>query len=476
MKNNKKLRWIMVIVLILIIIVIGVAYAFWSLTDNQKKGNKIATACIKITYEEDADSAINLEDAYPLSDEDGLNQTPYTFKITNSCSKSVKYSVNLDILTDLEDPSSLELDYVKVDLNGNSSSILSSYDTTFTSVSNAFTSKKLYVGELSGNESKSFELRLWLDEDTPIEKGEDKYFSSKIIVTTAQSSDFIEDDSDEVEEETKTILASYITTLASTDTTNLAYDGTEDNNLRYIGADPSNYLCFDEDCSNGKWRVIGIMNNMQTESNGTQSLVKIIRADIVGQYAWNSSNTNDWTTSSLNVLLNSGDLYETYIKSYDNLFESVVWNLGGYSTANGVLTSSYYTYERGTTVYGSNPTTWTGKIALMYPSDYGYATSGGNTTNRETCLAKDLYNWDSSSVSDCKNNDYLYNSSWYQWILTPYSSNSVRVFHVNSTGYVDTFYVYDHNLVVRPVGYLKSDVVISGGEGTSDSPWIISKS
>src|SRR5574344_165041 len=30
--------------------------------------------------------------------------------------------------------------------------------------------------------------------------------------------------------------------LAKTDTTNLAYDGTVDNNLRYIGADPNNYI------------------------------------------------------------------------------------------------------------------------------------------------------------------------------------------------------------------------------------------
>ena len=44
-----------------------------------------------------------------------------------------------------------------------------------------------------------------------------------------------------------------------------------------------------------------------------------------------------------------------------------------------------YEKERGTTVYSERPTKWTGKIGLMYPSDYGYATSGGSTTNREAC-------------------------------------------------------------------------------------------
>jgi hypothetical protein len=272
-------------------------------------------------------------------------------------------------------------------------------------------------------------------------------------------------------------LAEYITALAETDTTNLAYDGTSDNNLRYIGADPSNYLCFDEDCSNGKWRVIGIMNNIETESNGTQSLVKIIRADNVGKYAWDSNNVNDWDTSSLKDELNSGDLYETYIKGYDNLFESVIWNLGGWSSEY-TTTSNWYTYERGTTVYSGRPTTWTGKIALMYPSDYGYATSGGSTTDRATCLSINMNNsyWGNSSYSNCKNNDYLYNSSYRQWTLTPYSSSSYGVFCVGYTGYVGFDVAYAYGGAVRPVGYLKSDLTILNGDGSSGNPWIISES
>ena len=71
----------------------------------------------------------------------------------------------------------------------------------------------------------------------------------------------------------------------------------------------------------------------------------------------------------------------------------------------------FYKRERGTTVYSGRSTSWTGKVGLMYPSDYGYATSGGTTTNRASCLAKEMYNWDDSSVSDCKNNDWMYNSN-----------------------------------------------------------------
>jgi hypothetical protein len=462
MKKNKKIKWIIAIILTIVIIFIGISFALFSITKIQTKENELATLCLDFQFEEDEDSAIDLEDAIPITDKQGLSSTPYTFTITNNCSASLQYAVNLDILTDLDDEDSLQLKYVKSSLNNDNVSLLSEYDDTTTNISGAYSSKELYAGILAGNSSKNFELRLWVDKDTPMDEGMDKYFYSKIVVTNTRK-------------ELK--LTEYIAKVLETDKTSLVYDETDDNNLRYIGADPNNYLCFDKNCSNGEWRVIGIMNNIETESNGTQSLVKIIRADNVGKYAWDSNNVNDWDTSSLKDELNSGDLYETYIKGYDNLFESVIWNLGGWSSEY-TTTSNWYTYERGTTVYSGRPTTWTGKIALMYPSDYGYATSGGSTTDRATCLSINMNNsyWGNSSYSNCKNNDYLYNSSYRQWTLTPYSSSSYGVFCVGYTGYVGFDVAYAYGGAVRPVGYLKSDLTILNGDGSSGNPWIISES
>ena len=107
----------------------------------------------------------------------------------------------------------------------------------------------------------------------------------------------------------------------------------------------------------------------------------------------------------------------------------------------------------------------------MYPSDYGYATSGGSTTDRETCLNTELYNW--NDYDDCFNNDWLYDSSKDQWTLTPESSNSYDVFLVNSLGYVDDRFAY-YRYVVFPAIYLSSNVKISGGEGTESSPYELS--
>ncbi len=68
-------------------------------------------------------------------------------------------------------------------------------------------------------------------------------------------------------------------------------------------------------------------------------------------------------------------------------------------SSNG-LASHFINTKRGTKVYSGRGTSWTGKVGLMYLSDYGYATSGGATTNRASCLAKELTKWDDSSVSD----------------------------------------------------------------------------
>ena len=96
--------------------------------------------------------------------------------------------------------------------------------------------------------------------------------------------------------------------------------------------------------------------------------------------------------------------------------------------------------------------TWDGKIALMYPSDYGYA-----STDTE-CRSK-------LSSTNCKNENWLFNSA-YQWTLSPYSGNEISVFRVYPDGDVNSFDASD-TLGVRPALFLKSDVVRAGGTGES---------
>ncbi len=275
-------------------------------------------------------------------------------------------------------------------------------------------------------------------------------------------------------------LTDKIATLAATDSTNFATDD-PDNNIRYIGKDPNNYVYFncsdytnqtDDTCE--KWRIIGLFNNMTKEDGTKENLIKIIRDSPLGSIAWDIYRLNDWSAASLQTTLNDdyyNGTYDTGALKNDatrNAIESVVWNLGGLRDAENIV-STFYIAERGTEVYSGRPTTWTGKIGLMYPSDYCYATAGGITTNRATCMTTNLYDWIESEVSDCKSNDYLFKAA-YEWTLMPNSSGSRTVFSVN-TGFVNGVGLVNSTYGARPTIYLKSNISIASGEGTSESPY-----
>ena len=292
------------------------------------------------------------------------------------------------------------------------------------------------------------------------------------------------------------IATDYIISLADS-SSELVYDETSDNNLRYIGADPNNYVSF----NNELWRIIGVMNNIDDGTGKKETRLKIIRDESIGNYSWDNKGEygeNDWTTSALQMVLNSGAYYNrtsgecpygqngtTTSCDFSNnglteeaktIIGNAVWNLGGtenYTSSSDGLTSQWYGYERGTTVYSGRLPAWTGQIGLMYPSDYGYATSGGSTTNRDMCLTTELWSW--NNLNDCYSNDWLYQGGPDdQWALTPFSGDSSNVIRVNSSGSVYRSYTTNESYVVFPALYLSSNVKITDGDGSHDKPFTLS--
>ena len=106
------------------------------------------------------------------------------------------------------------------------------------------------------------------------------------------------------------------------------------------------------------------------------------------------------------------------------MIASVTWHLGGYSSTSAT-SSAFYGYERGTTVYSGRPTSTTGYIGLMYPSDYGYSVLSSSCT-RTTNLG-------SYNSAKCAGQSWLYGKG-YEWTLTPDSSSSDCVFSLYYNG------------------------------------------
>ena len=459
MKNKKIIILSIVGFLLLVSIVVATSYAYFTanVSGNKDTNNVVVTNGVMALEYKDGEE-INLGNAIPGS------SVSKTFTVKNTGNVSTNYTIYFSELSN-KFVDKTDLVYTLTSSDGGKNVA----QTQVPSTNEAMVSN--YAIEAGKTHTYTLTIT-FLNKDENQNDNMNVSFRTKIGIN--ESVEYVEP---------AVPVSQSIAELAATDTTNFASDD-PDNNIRYIGADPSNYVYFNcSDYSNQsdstceKWRIIGVFKNMTKEDGSKEDLVKIIRDDSLGKIAWNSIDVNDWSTASLQTTLN-GDYYNgTYATgafkndSTRNAIESVVWNLGGSSTNNDVTASMFYERERGITVYSGRPTTWTGKIAIMYLSDYGYATAGGTTTNRASCLAKELYNWDGSGVSDCKNNDYLFKSAYNQWTLAPHSSNSDRAFIVYSKGYVNDF-VVDITYGVRPAAYLKSSISLSSvGDGSSTSPY-----
>ena len=288
-----------------------------------------------------------------------------------------------------------------------------------------------------------------------------------------------------------------------------------ENGIRYEGADPNNYICLDSNkegaCSSSSllFRIIGLFDE-DTSSDGTTSagkknLLKILDTNNYGGTSgkyWNQTQTsgknlNDWSTATLKTELNGTYLSTLLATSGVNskLSSTIVnakWHLGGENATSSskyycqtITTENYYKAERspyatsGTlqNLYSGNPEYVFAKVGLMYPSDYGYATVGGSTTSKANCRSQALYNWGSSSYSDCKNNDWVFKSATFfgdgEWFI---SSGAMGVKHASgfrSTGLVDANIHVLNAFAVRPSFYLDSSIlkIVGTGDGTKDNAY-----
>ena len=479
------------------ILVLGISYAVFFQVNQNSNNQVVEAGDLTFTYQ-DGNQITNANDNFcfePMSDDEaGLygSECTYQFSVQNTGSLMGSYTLTLNATESNTAPST----QIKVILKKqNAEGVLETvegYPETLGNISNGVLVEN---APINTGESIVYSIQLYVDESTVSDPNVEN--------STAFNIDYIINGTGTVHEsqpistEPPKSAADTIEEIAESNPDQLVYDGTADNNLRYIGTDPNNYVSF----NNELWRIIGVMNNIDDGTGTKETRLKIIRDEPIGNYSWDYDGTassnrydNDWTTSTLMNLLNNGAYYNRTTGNYYNasttatsvdfsttglteeaksMISNAVWNIGGSSTYNDVTASMFYERERGTTVYSGRQTKWTGQIGLIYPSDYGYATSGGSI-GRDTCLATELYNW--SSYSDCYNNDWLYKSGTTQWTLTPSSSHSRYVFFVGSSGLVDYSVAYSTSRAVSPALYLSSNVKISGGTGQEIDPFTLTVS
>ena len=305
----------------------------------------------------------------------------------------------------------------------------------------------------------------------------------------------------------------------------LKKDNTPDQNIRYYGSNPNNYVSF----NNELWRIIGVFGNN----------VKLVRSEKLGNLSWDSSESsinsgwgvNEWGESTyedgttydgsdlmqyLNKMYYGGDTTITCYGGYrnetttcptnklDNTAKSLIdyhtWNTGApnhnelyNSTTQSYDTVEFYKAERGTvngkictSGTGCNDTVtrkteWTGYIGLPYVTDWAYASS-------ESACETNMYaGYNATASSDdeeianmaCKKNNWMHHGTTTDiedatWFMSPFAFPDYAGYVWLVSGDGNTGHSFAaFPLSAFPTIYLKFNILIESGTGTSSNPYIL---
>ena len=184
MNKKKKLSLSVVAIMLTILICLGITYALWMRTYEQSEDNLVGTGCFDVSFS-DGDS-INLVDAYPITDAEGLDLEPYSFKLENICSITASYMVKVEITSD----STLPENHIKIAID-NQTSMISDLDTGISTLTKAGVTIKatyiLYTGVLYAGEEVTHDVREWLDENAPELETSNKFLKSYITIEATTS-------------------------------------------------------------------------------------------------------------------------------------------------------------------------------------------------------------------------------------------------------------------------------------------------
>ena len=515
MKENMKRKIAMLLTLLGVTsIVIGTTFAIYENTINTNKNHIIKTGIVNFTLTESTNGLV-LDNLQELTDYEGMVQEEYyEFTIKNTGDTKTDYEISL-----VDKPNSsytgtiLNEKYIKVGvLKNNSEEII---------VNLKEVNRLIDKVTLDVDKSVNYKLRLWLDLKDITDEEKEALVGQKIFlalkINGIQNMENITIATDKLIALTNNKDNSGLYTITHAKDSTLQIGTNEDiTEYRYRGASPKNYVIF-----NGEtWRIIGVFPT----DDGTgkiENRIKLIKDQSIGEYKWddgtiaynytkndnlmllqdknklkvkylekkNKNNfidlaiaepikfaLNNWARpASLNTYLNKTYLNALSTASQNMIGDTKYYLGGGGNNSNFNSSVDFYSYERkikntksNEFYYDKNPNSWVGKLGLMYVSDYGYASD-----NCETKALNDYNN--SNDLRICNNTNWLFNLKKLEATVTQYSNTSTSIHYIADNGIVvSTYQASLAQTVVRPTLYLKSEVRIIDGDGTSTNPYILS--
>jgi len=178
--NNKTLIMSILAILSIVLVTLGISLAFFNYIGEGVQENSITTGSITFIYTETSGvgNGINIEDAFPISDEEGIKEERYfDFKIESKVSRS---DIEYEIVAEPTINSTLPLDAIKLyltEVNDEDETVLESCldnnkvktldqynDTTIENAKGKTIYQETILRNTKGY-TKNFRVRLWVNED-----------------------------------------------------------------------------------------------------------------------------------------------------------------------------------------------------------------------------------------------------------------------------------------------------------------------
>ncbi len=301
------------------------------------------------------------------------------------------------------------------------------------------------------------------------------------------------------------------TSINAIGNTGLAYDGTLDNNLRYIGVNPNNYVDIGdvyktdiykgiqsrnkyryyssyEECISNKfygdnpnylntgcekvhskgdkilWRIIGVMNNINSHGQ-KETKIKLVRAESIGFYFIDSTppsinggiGISEWEQSDLNRLLNNG---------YDNNQEEQYKQLA----------SGQYEFVKNEIV--NNSLYWNSKKGMCIEPNYNAATNlcdfTGTGLTETSKKFVDTVIWDTGTYVEQKYGDIMCKpGDLYSWERSKERHKNMTIAGDEANDEVERTAIWEGKVGIV---YLSDFALATGGGSTTSREECLNKS
>ena len=184
--NNKKMinkvyKKIILLIVFLIAITCGLTYGFFSITYKGDEKVKVVAGIFQVEFKES--NTINLENATPMTDNEGMQTDEYEFSIENTGDIDARYNIGFE--ENNITGNTIDKKYIKYSIkedNGEWSSPQL--------LSNGLMIRNERI--LNTGEKVNYKLKMWLIEEASNEV-EGKTFSAKIIVSSVQNNSNVSD-------------------------------------------------------------------------------------------------------------------------------------------------------------------------------------------------------------------------------------------------------------------------------------------